>query len=151
MEISSPAFKQNDFIPKEYSCEGSDLSPELQWTDFPDGTQSFALISDDPDAPVGTWVHWVIYNIPSTAQGLSKAIATEKELADGTLQGLNDFRRVGYGGPCPLPGKAHRYFFKLYALDTLLDLGPGATKTELLEAMEGHILVEAECVGLYQR
>ena len=134
-----------------YTCDGKDISPELAWSGAPDGTKSFALICDDPDAPVGTWVHWVVYNIPSHATGLPKGVPTIKELPDGTRQGINDFHRIGYGGPCPPRGPAHRYFFKLYALDTKLDLPPGATKEQVLEAMKGHVLGEAQLMGKYER
>ncbi len=151
MVLTSPAFKEGEMIPREYTCEGKDISPALQWKGVPEKTRSFALICDDPDAPMGTWVHWVIWNIPATASGLPEGIEPEKELKDGTRQGKNDFRRIGYGGPCPPPGPAHRYFFKLYALDSKLDLRPGATKSELLKAMEGHILAEAHLMGKYKR
>lgn len=151
LELSSSAFKENDVIPKKYTCDAEDLSPPLKWTDPPEGTKSFALISDDPDAPVGTWVHWVIYDIPPEALELQEGIPTDETLSNGAKQGLTDFRRVGYGGPCPPPGSYHRYFFKLYALDTKLNLPPRARKAKLLEAMKGHILAEAQLVGRYKR
>ncbi len=150
MDIKSSAFDQEGMIPSEYSCDGSDVSPPLSWTDPPENTQSFALICDDPDAPMGTWVHWVVYNIPSSKREMDKGFVKDKELSDGTRQGISDFRRVGYGGPCP-PGGTHRYYFKLYALDTILNLESGATKKELLKAMEGHQLAEAVLMGRYKR
>lgn len=151
MVLSSPVFKEGDMIPREHTCEGKDVSPALQWKGVPEKTQAFALICDDPDAPAGTWVHWVIWNIPAEASGLPEAVDKKEELKDGTRQGKNDFGRIGYGGPCPPRGPAHRYFFKLYALDKKLDLRPGARKPELLKAMEGHILAEAVLMGKYKR
>jgi len=150
MTITSAVFEEGNPIPEKYTCDSEDLSPPLSWSGAPDNTKSFALISDDPDAPVGTWVHWVVYNIPSTVSGLSEGVPAEKTLTDGTIQGINDFRRIGYGGPCP-PGGTHRYFFKLYALESVLNLDPGAAKKDLLRAMEGHILAEAELMGTYTR
>lgn len=148
--ITSSAFAHGAMIPKEYTCDGKDVSPPLSWSDPPEKTQSFALIMDDPDAPMGTWVHWVIYNIPATARSLPEGIPTNADLPDGSRQGRNSWRRIGYGGPCP-PSGSHRYFFKLYALDTALTLASGATKEELLQAMEGHILAQAELMGRYAR
>jgi len=149
--IESPAFKPQEQIPEKYTCDGEDISPPLVWTDAPPGTQSLALISDDPDAPMGTWVHWVVYNLSAEPKGLDEGVPKTEDLVSGAKQGTTDFRRVGYGGPCPPPGKPHRYFFKLYALNTLLSLGPKASKTDLLVAMNGHVLAEVELVGLYQR
>ena len=151
LEIKSTAFERNDLIPAVYTCKGTNISPTLSWSGIPARTKSFALICGDPDAPVGIWVHWVIYNIPEGKSGLPEAVATDKKLADGTLQGLNDFRRIGYSGPCPPPGPAHRYSFKLYALDTVLDVNPGLTKKEVLESMEGHVLEEAQLMGKFGR
>ena len=150
-EIRSPAFEENGVIPQKYTCDGEDLSPPLSWVDPPEGTKSFTLVSDDPDAPVGTWVHWVLYEVPEAARQLPEGVSADETLSDGTLQGLTDFRRVGYGGPCPPAGSYHRYYFKLYALDTKLTLPPRATKTKLLEAMKGHVLGEAELMGRYKR
>ena len=150
MKLVSSAFSEGGMIPSQYTCDGKDISPPLQWSDVPEGVKSFALICDDPDAPMGTWVHWVIYNIPDTLRQLPEAVPATEKLSDGTLQGKNDFKRFGYGGPCP-PGGTHRYFFKLYALDTKLDLAPGATKAQLLDAMKGHILAEAQLIGKYGR
>ncbi|MBI3087681.1 MAG: YbhB/YbcL family Raf kinase inhibitor-like protein, partial [Candidatus Omnitrophica bacterium] len=121
------------------------------WTDPPAGTKSFVLISDDPDAPLGMWVHWVVYNLPPSSRGLPKNVPKTEELADGTKQGLTDFKRIGYGGPCPPPGPVHRYFFKLYALDALLELPSKATKAQVERAMDGHVLAAAEYIGLYRR
>jgi len=151
MHITSAAFSEGQTIPKKFTCDGPDLSPPLSWKDVPAGTQAFALISDDPDAPVGTWVHWVIYNLAGSTYGLPEGLEKQDQLSNGALQGRNDFRRIGYGGPCPPPGKPHRYFFKLYALDAKLSLKPGATKAELEQEMKGHILGQAELVGRYGR
>ena len=150
MEIKSSAFGSGEMIPVKYTCDGSDFSPPLEWTAGPAGTKSFALICDDPDAPMGTWVHWVVYDIPPTTAMLAEGITRERELTGGGTQGINDFRKIGYGGPCP-PGGTHRYFFRLYALDTLLGLKPGITKDQLLKAMKGHILAEAQLMGTYRR
>jgi len=149
-ELTSTAFGQGEPIPRRYTCDGEDISPPLQWSDPPQGTQSFALIADDPDAPMGTWVHWVLYNIPAQARGLPEAVSSDAELPDGSRHGQNSWRRLGYGGPCP-PSGTHRYFFKLYALDAQLDLAAGANKKQLLRAMEGHILAQAELMGTYTR
>ena len=150
-EITSTAFKEGGYISRQYTGEGQDVSPPLSWTGTPAGTKSFALICDDPDAPAKTWVHWVIYNIPANATGLPEAIPKKDALPDGSRQGVTDFGRVGYGGPMPPRGPAHRYFFKLYALDSVLNLSPGATKSELLRAMEGRVLAESQLIGLYKR
>jgi len=149
-ELTSAAFAPGEPIPRKYTCDGEDVSPPLQWSDPPQGTQSLALINDDPDAPVGTWVHWVLYNLPAKARALPEAIPPDAELPDGSRHGENSWRRTDYGGPCP-PGGTHRYFFKLYALDTMLDLAAGASKEQLLQAMEGHILAQTEVVGVYTR
>ena len=148
MIITSSAFEHNGSIPRVYTCEGEDISPDLSWSNLPAGTQSLALIVDDPDAPDPAaprmvYVHWVLYNLPADCTGLPKAVT---DLPPGTLEGLNDWQRTGYGGPCSPIGR-HRYFHKLYALDTVLpDLGT-PDKKKLLQAMEGHILAEAQCVG----
>ena len=148
--LSSTAFAEGDPIPQIYSCDGEDISPPMQWTDPPEGAMSFALIVDDPDAPVGTWVHWVLYNLPSDTRSLTEAFPSDADLPDGSKNGENSWGRLGYGGPCP-PGGTHRYFFKLYALDMILDMAAGATKEQLLQAMEGHILAESELMGTYSR
>jgi Raf kinase inhibitor-like YbhB/YbcL family protein len=152
--ITSPAFSPNEEIPAKYTCDGEDLSPALEWSGLPEGTKSIALIVDDPDAPDPaapkvTWVHWVLYNIPPSATGLPEAVKSQ-DLPKGTKEGLNDWQRTGYGGPCPPIGR-HRYFHKLYALDTVLpDLGK-PTKKHLEKAIQAHILAKAEMVGTYQR
>ncbi|HQM32091.1 MAG TPA: YbhB/YbcL family Raf kinase inhibitor-like protein [Candidatus Hydrogenedentes bacterium] len=150
--ITSSAFADQATIPKEYTGDGEDVSPPLAWNGAPEATQSFALICDDPDAPVGTWVHWVIWNIPATETGLAEAIPPERpELSNGARQGTNDFRKTGYGGPAPPRGPVHRYFFRLYALDTALNLASGARKSDLEKALKGHILAQTELVGRYSR
>lgn len=150
-EIKTFAFSVGGEIPVQYSCDGADLSPPFEWVNVPEGTKSFALISDDPDAPMGTWVHWVVYDIPASVTRLKEGMKRSEVLSDGTKQGITDFGRPGYGGPCPPPGKPHRYYFKLYALDTLLNLPPRKTKADLLQIMQGHILAEAQVMGKYAR
>jgi len=150
MEIKSPAFEQEGMIPERYTCDGANVSPSLEWASAPEGTKSFALIYDDPDAPMGTWVHWVVYDLPESITKLPENIPPERILSGGGKQGTNDFRKIGYGGPCP-PSGTHRYYFKLYALDTTVNLDPGATKDQLLKAMKGHILSEAQFMGKYRR
>ena len=154
LQITSTAFSEGQPIPAKYSCEGSDISPPLQWIPLggtPANTKSFALIMDDPDAPVGTWVHWVLYDLPPDTTELPEDVAKTQVIPGGAKQGLNTWPRLGYGGPCPPPGKPHRYFFKLYALDAMLDLKPILTKKDLLKAMEGHVLAEGQLMGTYQR
>ena len=148
-KLTSIAFAYEDPIPMKYTCDGDDISPPLQWSEPPPGTQSFALIVDDPDAR-GTWDHWLIFNLPAGTLALPEAVPTESDLADGSKQGLNSWKKLGYGGPCP-PGGPHRYFFKLYALDTVLDLEAGATKEQLLRGMEGHVLDQTDLMGKYTR
>ena len=150
LTLTSSAFRDGEAMPSQYTCDGEDGSPPLAWTAPPAGTKSLALISDDPDAPMGTWVHWVVYNVPPSVQQLPGAFPAEQERPDGTRQGMTDFRRVGYGGPCP-PNGTHRYFFTLYALDTVLDLAPGATKPALEAAIQGHLLARAQLMGTYAR
>lgn len=150
MKLTSTAFSEGEMIPRKYTCDGPDVSPPLAWEDVPEKTQSLALIFDDPDAPIGTWVHWVIYNLPADARQLAEDTPKTKILPDGAMQGTNDFRRIGYGGPCP-PGGTHRYFFKLYALKAITDLPPGATKAELLKAIKEHVLTECQLMGKYSR
>lgn len=154
MELKSPHFKNQAEIPRKHTCDGGDISPELQWTGAPDGTRSFALIVDDPDAPDPanpkmTWVHWVLYNIPASLASLPEG-AGKQGLPEGILNGLNDWKRTGYGGPCP-PIGTHRYFHKLYALDIVLPDLKSPTKKQLEKAMEGHILKKTELVGRYHR
>ena len=150
MELTSSAFNENGMIPSKYTCDGADVSPPLKWGSLPDGTKSLVLICDDPDAPVGTWVHWVYYDIPVHTKDLPENVAPDERPASGGIQGTNDFRRIGYGGPCP-PGGTHRYFFKLYALDTLLNLSPGATKSQIVKAMENHVVDHVQLMGKYHR
>ncbi len=149
--LKTTAFQEGGSIPKKFTCDGADVSPALSWQDAPAGTQSFALIADDPDAPVGTWTHWTIWNIPAKTSALPEAVPKTEESTDGTRQGRNDFKRIGYGGPCPPPGKPHRYFFKLYALGARLDVSAGAGRNELERAMKGRILSQAEIMGKYGR
>ena len=150
MELTSSAFDESGMIPSKYTCDGADVSPPLKWESLPNGTKSLALICDDPDAPVGTWVHWVYYDIPAQTKDLPENVTRDERPASGGIQGINDFRRIGYGGPCP-PGGTHRYFFKLYALDTLLNLSPGATKNQVLKAIENHIIDHVQLMGKYRR
>ena len=149
--ITSTAFPNGGNIPRKFTCDGADASPELSWTAPPSGTQSFALIADDPDAPVGNWTHWVLYDLPAGTASLPEDVPKSEELPNGARQGRNDFRRIGYGGPCPPPGKPHRYFFRLYALNSKLNLKPGATKADVEKAIEGHVLAKAELMGKYGR
>ena len=150
LTLTSTAFREGEVIPSQYTCDGKGVSPPLAWTDPPSDAKSFALINDDPDAPMGAWVHWVVYNIPSALHSLPEALPTQAKLSDGTRQGRTDFGRTGYGGPCP-PSGTHRYFFKLYALDATLDLAAEATKAQLEEAMKGHIVAQTQLVGSYRR
>jgi len=151
MELKSSAFSPNGEIPKKHTCQAEDASPMLFWSNVPAGAKSLALICDDPDAPVGTWVHWVIYDIPASLHGLPENVPKKETVLEGAAQGANDFGRIGYGGPCPPPGSFHRYFFKLYALDKTLGLQAGASKAEVLRAMEGRVLAQAELVGRFRR
>jgi len=150
IKITSAAFEEGGMIPEKYTCDGMDISPPLAWTSIPDGTKTLALICDDPDAPVGTWVHWAVFNIPVSIEEMPEGVPPERDLESGAKQGMNDFRKIGYGGPCP-PSGTHRYYFKFYALDIELDLEAGATKAQLLKAMEGHILAEGQLMGRYKR
>ena len=151
LQITSTAFVEGQPIPQKYTCQGSDISPPLAWTNGQPNTKSFALIMDDPDAPVGTWVHWVLYELPANTTGLPEDVAKTQVIANGAKQGMNTWPRLGYGGPCPPPGKPHRYFFKLYALDTMLNLKSGAPKKDVEAAMKGHVLAEGQLMGTYQR
>jgi Raf kinase inhibitor-like YbhB/YbcL family protein len=150
IKLKSSAFNEGRAIPSKYTCDGKDVSPRLSWTGTPPGTKSLALIAEDPDAPMGTWVHWVLYNVPPTTRQLREELPAEERLRDGTIQGRNDFDRTGYGGPCP-PSGIHRYFFQLFALDTALALKPGATAKQVKTAMQGHILAEAQLMGTYRK
>lgn len=151
LAITTKSFSPGSAIPKNSTCDGADVSPELSWSGAPDGVQSFALIADDPDAPVGLWTHWLIWNIPAHNAELPKGVPKIETLSDGARQGRNDFQRIGYGGPCPPPGKPHRYFFKLYALSAKLELKAGAGRNELEAAMKNHILAQGELMGTYGR
>lgn len=150
IELTSKAFTDGGMIPNRYTCDGEDISPPLAWRGVPDGTRSLALTCDDPDAPVKTWVHWVLFNLPPDGGLLPEGVPPWKSLSDGIRQGHNDFGRIGYGGPCP-PGGTHRYYFRLYALDTVLELPAGINKEQLLQGMEGHVLAEGRLMGRYQR
>lgn len=149
--ISSTGFENGGNIPRKFTCDGADVSPELAWSDPPPGTQSFTLIADDPDAPVGTWTHWVLFNLAAATTSLVEGVSKIDELPGGERQGRNDFRKIGYNGPCPPPGKPHRYFFKVYALKEKLDLKPGASRQEVEQAMRSLVLGQAEWVGKYSR
>jgi Raf kinase inhibitor-like YbhB/YbcL family protein len=151
--LTSNAFKEGAPVPVKHTCDGADVSPPLAWSGAPAGTRAFALIADDPDAPAGTWVHWVLYDLPGATTRLPENVSKTETLADlgGALQGRTDFRRPGYGGPCPPPGPAHRYFFKLYALDALLKLAAGSSKKEVEAAMKDHVLGTAQLMGTYAR
>ncbi|MCX8009973.1 MAG: YbhB/YbcL family Raf kinase inhibitor-like protein [Ignavibacteria bacterium] len=150
IKVESSAFKEGEFIPSKYTCDGENISPQIKWSNYPKETKSFALINDDPDAPIGDWVHWVVYNIPADVNELNENQPSTKTLNNGAVQGLNDWKKFGYGGPCP-PSGTHRYFFKIFALDSILKLEPGATKKQLLDAMKGHILAEGKLMGKYSR
>ena len=150
IKITSTAFAEGGMIPAKYTCDGENVSPPLAWDSIPQAAKSIALIADDPDAPMGTWVHWVLYNLPAEITALRENIPLQEKLENGANQGMNDFRKIGYGGPCP-PSGVHRYFFKLYALDTFLEATPEMTKSKLLSAMEGHKLAEGSLIGRYER
>ncbi|MCG6538096.1 MAG: YbhB/YbcL family Raf kinase inhibitor-like protein [Syntrophales bacterium LBB04] len=149
--ITSPVFREGETIPRAYTCQGQDISPPLIWGEPPTGTKAFALIMDDPDAPMGVFNHWMIFNIPAAERGLAEAVPVQGELPNGSLQGRNSFGRLGYGGPCPPPGGPHRYYFAFYALSEPLKLKAGAEKRQMLAAMKGHIIDQAELMGKYRR
>lgn len=149
--ITSPAFDAGGMIPGRYTCDGEDLSPPLRWSGAPEGTASWALVCDDPDAPAGVWVHWVLYGLPAETRALPEGVPCEETVLGGARQGRNDFRRLGYGGPCPPPNGEHRYQFTLYAVDGEIDLPPGATKRELLEALQGRVVGGGRLIGRYRR
>ena len=150
LKVTSSAFEQGGMIPAKYTCDGKNISPPLKWESLPEQTKSLAVIMDDPDAPMGTFVHWVMFNIPADTSGLDENVPGDSQLPNGSLQGMSSFGKTGYGGPCP-PSGTHRYFFKLYALDKDVELDSSADKTQLLEAIQGHILARGELIGRYQR
>jgi len=149
--ISSTSFSNSGDIAKKFTCDGADVSPQLAWSDPPADTKSLALIADDPDAPVGNWNHWDVWNVPAETRQLAEGVSKTAQLPGGSCQGQNDFRKTGYNGPCPPPGNPHRYYFKLFALDSALDLKGNAGKRELEAAMKGHILAQTEWMGRYGR
>ena len=151
LHITSPDFSQGEVIPKKFTCDAQDVSPKLEWKGPPANTESFALIVDDPDAPAGTWVHWVLYDIPAGARDLPERVPGQEQLASGARQGRNDFGKIGCSEPCPPLGKPHRCFFKPCALDTKLNLKSGSTKADLERAMKAHVLAHAELIGRYGR
>jgi len=151
LTMTSASFANGGDIAKKFTCDGADVSPQLAWSGAPAGTKTFALLADDPDAPVGNWNHWTMWNLPATLGGLAEGVAKTAHLEGGSRQGQNDFRKTGYNGPCPPPGKPHRYYFKLFALDAGLELKAGAGKAQLEAAMKGHILAQAEWMGRYGR
>ena len=151
MQLTSTAFSEGESIPSKYTCDGENISPPLSWTGVPAGTKSLALIVDDPDAPAGIWVHWVLYDLAATTTELPQGLPKSQYIPGGAKQGLNDFKHLGYGGPCPPAGKAHRYYLKLYALDRVLELKPGATKKEVERAIEKHTLAHGQLMGAYKR
>lgn len=150
LQLTSTAFQDSSMIPSKYTCDSTNISPQLKWNGAPENTKSYALIADDPDAPGKTWVHWVMFNIPADTTSLEENYSKEAHLPNGAINGMTDFGSNGYGGPCP-PSGTHRYFFKIYALDTMLDLDSSATKPDVLKAMKGHILAEGQLMGKYQR
>lgn len=149
-KLTSAAFQEGQPIPRQYTCDGVNVSPPLEWSGAPAAVKTFAIICDDPDAPAGTWVHWVLYNLPGDRIGLVENVPTTEKVPGDGLQGTNDFQKIGYGGPCP-PSGTHRYFFKIYALDAELSLKAGATKAETLKAMDGHIVAQTQLMGTYRR
>jgi Raf kinase inhibitor-like YbhB/YbcL family protein len=151
IQMSSSAFAQGATIPQMHTCDGKDASPPLAWGLGPEGTRTWALLVEDPDAPAKTWVHWVLFNLPASVNALSPGLPGSGDLENGARQGRNDFGKLGYGGPCPPPGGPHRYYFRLYALDAALQLAPGATRDAVSQAMEGHILGRGELMGTYAR
>jgi len=151
LTVRSPVFMQGDRVPAKYTCDDEDVSPPLYWSPGPTATESYALIAGDPDAPGGSFTHWLMYNIPFNVTRLEEHVSAVDRLGDGTLQGKNSYGRTGYGGPCPPPGNPHHYHFSVYALDTRLKLGPGASKDDLFGAMRGHVLAQGELTGIYGR
>ena len=150
IKVTSVAFQEGQAIPRQYTCDGINVSPPLEWSGVPKSAKTIAIIADDPDAPAGTWVHWVLYNLPADNIGVVENVPSTETLKAGGFQGKNDFGKIGYGGPCP-PSGAHRYFFKVYALDNELPLTAAATKAELENAMSGHIVLQGQLIGTYRR
>ena len=150
MQLTSPAFVQGSVIPSKYTCDGDNISPPVEWADAPTNAQSFALVMDDPDAPSGTFDHWVLFNLPKESTALSEGVSPIEALPNGALQGKNSFGDLGYGGPCP-PVGTHRYYFRLYALDKLLNLDAGSSKRQVLDALARHILAQSELMGRYSK
>jgi Raf kinase inhibitor-like YbhB/YbcL family protein len=150
MQITSSAFAGGSLIPAKYTCDGNDLSPPIKWSGAPAGTKSFAVVCNDPDAPMGNWVHWVVFNIPATTTELAEALPINQQVLETVRQGINDFKKTGYGGPCPPPGDTHHYHFRIYALDTMIGLSM-PTKLEFMSALEGHVLAEGELIGTYKK
>lgn len=151
LTVSSASFSSGGEIARKFTCDGEDVSPQISWSGAPDGTQAFALIADDPDAPAGTWTHWVLYDLPATTTNLNEGLEKSEQLPDGSKQGRNDFRKIGYNGPCPPAGKPHRYFFKVYALDRKLNVKAGAARSEVEKAMQGHVEAQGEYMGTFRR
>lgn len=150
IKVTSAAFNDGEMIPSKYTCDGANVSPPLSWSGVPANAKTLALICDDPDAPGKTWVHWIVYDLPASTSSLPEYVSKEANLATGGQQGTSDFKKIGYGGPCP-PSGTHRYYFKLYALDDSSSLNPGATKDQLLRALDGHILKQGQLMGRYKR
>jgi Raf kinase inhibitor-like YbhB/YbcL family protein len=150
MKLASSAFTEGQAIPRQYTCDGINISPPLEWTGIPKSAKTLAIVADDPDAPAGTWAHWVIYNLPADTMGMIENVPAMEEIKGGGLQGKNDFEKIGYGGPCP-PSGTHRYFFKIYALDSELPLKAGATKADVEKAMSGHVLAQAQLMGTFRK
>jgi len=151
LTLTSSAFAAGAAIPPQYTCKGADNSPVLEWSGSPANAASFAMIMDDPDAPAGTWVHWVLWNLPAATHSLPQGVPKREQLDDGSRQGKNSFQKVGYNGPCPPAGQTHRYFFRLYALDTKLNLAAGASSDQLDAAMKGHVLAQSEYMGTFHK
>ena len=147
IKVTSTAFTEGEAIPRQYTCDGVNISPSLEWTPTP-GAKTLAIVCDDPDAPAGTWTHWLVYNLPGATMGLIENMPAQEKVGGGGMQGTNDFGKIGYGGPCP-PRGTHRYFFKVYALDSELSLKPAATKDQLMKAMEGHVIAQGQLMGTY--
>ena len=151
IKITSPGFAEGQPIPSKYTCDGDNVSPPLSWNQVPPSAKTLVLICDDPDAPAGTWVHWVLYDLPAATRELPESVERREVLSNGASQGRNDFNQIGYGGPCPPKGGPHRYYFKLYALDRDLGLKPGARKKEVEQALKGHIVGEGQLMGTYKK